>query len=338
MKLNIEKNISLADHTTLKVGGVADHFVEVSSVEELKEVLEFAKQTPAPPLILGGGSNILVSDEGYRGLVIKNSITGRSFEKTGDVVSLTCGAGEMLDEVVSDTVLQDLWGMENLSSIPGTIGATPIQNVGAYGVEVSSLITKVIAINIETLKEKIFTNDDCRFSYRDSFFKTDEGRKWVVTQVVFKLSTKPNPQLDYKDLQQLREIKEITPATIRSAVKEIRLQKFPDWKVVGTAGSFFKNPIISKGSFEELRSKYPEIKGYSLDGNKIKVSLGWILDNVCGLRGYCIEGVCLYEKQALVLVNMSAKKAKTIDEFVEYVVAEVKKKTGIEIEREVRSV
>jgi len=336
--IEIQKNVRLSAHTTLQVGGVADYFVVVKTVEEVRVALRFAAQTATPPLILGGGSNLLVSDAGYRGLVIQNRITSKHYEVLDNKVLLTVGAGEMLDEIVAETTQKGYWGLENLSAIPGTIGATPVQNVGAYGVEVSSLITSVEAINSVTKTEKTFTVKECEFGYRDSYFKTSVGRDWVITQVTFMLSVKPNPQLAYGSLQTIAEQKELTPAVVREAICEIRAGKFPNWHVIGTAGSFFKNPIIPLAEYEELKKQYPDIVAYVSDDKNIKVSLGWILDHVCQLRGYCRDGVCLYEQQALVLVNLDAADAKTIDDFANHVADLVFQKTKIKIEREVRSI
>ncbi|MCA9359258.1 UDP-N-acetylmuramate dehydrogenase, partial [Candidatus Kaiserbacteria bacterium] len=288
-----------------------------------------------PPLVLGGGSNLLISDAGYRGLVIVNKIKGIHFSQKDDLVVMTCGAGEVLDEVIAKTVEMNYWGLENLSSIPGTIGATPIQNVGAYGVEVSSLINSVTAINLETDEEKVFSNLECDFGYRDSFFKTTVGKKWVVTEVSFNLSRTPRLLLEYKDLQSLQSKNNLTQLDIRNEVIRIRSEKFPDWRSVGTAGSFFKNPIISKTQFEALKQSYSDIPGYEVSEIEVKISLGWILDKVCNLKGFSKDGVSLYKHQALVLVNESAASAEVINNFAKFVAEEVYKKTNVTIEREV---
>jgi UDP-N-acetylmuramate dehydrogenase len=338
MNLKIEKNIPLCEHTTLKVGGVADSFVEVKSEEDVRHALQFAEQTKAHVLILGGGSNLLVKDTGFRGLVIKNSLCGLEYSESNNSVALVCGAGEVWDDVVQDSVDKGYWGLENLSAIPGKVGATPVQNVGAYGVEVSSLITSVSAINIKTLELKEFSNDECLFGYRDSYFKTKEGRDWIITSVTFKLSKNLNPQLSYASLKTLPKEVTNSPSEIRKEIVKIRSAKFPDLKVVGTAGSFFKNPIIKNTLANELKEKYPELPCYEAGENLTKVSLGWILDNVCNLKAFCRGGVCLYKNQALVLVNESATSAEKIDEFADFVAQQVEQKTGIKIEREVSSV
>ncbi|MBP6924084.1 MAG: UDP-N-acetylmuramate dehydrogenase [Candidatus Pacebacteria bacterium] len=330
----LRENVALGQYTTLKVGGVADYVVEVGNLEELKEACLFAKQTNRPPLILGGGSNVLIGDEGYPGLVIIMNIKGRTYRYEGDQCLLVLGAGEIFDDVVRETCEKSLWGLENLSSIPGSVGATPVQNVGAYGVEVSSLIKKVVAINFETLKEKTFSNDECGFLYRDSFFKSDAGKSWVITSVTFGLSKILVPQLSYADLAPLREQKNVSPQMVRKSIEDIRSQKFPDWHTIGTAGSFFKNPIIETMHYEQLKQQYPELVGYLYDGN-VKVSLGWILDKVCGLKGHCEGNVCLFEKQALVLVTQPNATAKDIKSFTKHIQEKVFTATKIKIETEV---
>jgi UDP-N-acetylmuramate dehydrogenase len=334
----IEKNISLTAHTTLQLGGVADYFVVVTSVAELITALQFARDTQCPHIVLGEGSNILASDAGYRGLVIKNEIGGMEYVVEGESVKLICGAGLLLDEVIADVVTQKYWGLENLSAIPGTIGATPIQNVGAYGVEVSHVIHEVTAVHADTLETKVFSNQDCTFGYRDSFFKSPAGKKWVVTQVVFVLSATAQPTLEYGSLQELKATPALTPAHVRKVVSEIRATKFPDWKRVGTAGSFFKNPVVTNEHFTTLQKQYPDIPGYATGETHTKVSLGWILDHVCKLKGYCADGVCLYEKQALVLINQSAKDTATIETFATFVSQQVQEKTNISIEWEVTKI
>ncbi len=336
MELAIQKNVPLHRYTTLRVGGVADYFVEVKSVEDLEKAANFATQNSLPFLVLGGGSNVLINDAGFRGLVALMNITGRQYEdKDGAQVALRLGAGEVFDDVVAETALKNLWGLENLSSIPGTVGATPVQNVGAYGVEVSALIISVEAINIETLEKKVFTNDECHFLYRDSFFKTSVGKRWVITFVTYALSRTPNPQLSYADLSQLKDSAELSPSDIREAIKNIRSQKFPNWSLVGTAGSFFKNPIISSGHYNKLKQVYKDIPGYVQADDVVKVSLGYILDKVCGLKGYCEGNVCLYEKQALVLVASEGATATEIEKFSNSIKEKVFAKTKIKIDCEV---
>lgn len=337
MSVRVEHQVNLSTHTTLQVGGLADYFVEVATVDELKEVLLFSRENKVPLAVLGGGSNVLVSDEGYRGLVVKNNLHGISDVVHGDNVYLKVKSGETLDDLVAYAVHKNYWGLENLSAIPGTVGATPIQNVGAYGVEVSSLITEVSALQKKTGEYKNFSNKECEFGYRDSFFKTPAGKQWIITEVVFKLTLNKSPQLNYGTLSELKYIPSLTPLKIREEVIKIRSSKFPNWRKIGTAGSFFKNPVISTAEFTKLKKTYPDLVGYEVSETKTKVSLGWVLDKVCGLKGYGKNGVCLYKEQALVLVNESAQDAQAIEDFAEEITHKVFEKTGIKIEREVSS-
>lgn len=334
MALNVQRQIALAAHTTLKVGGVADYFVVVTTKEELQQALHFAQQKAVPVFVLGGGSNVLFPDAGYRGLVIQNSINSREIVKESESVVVTVGAGENWDRFVADMCAAGYWGVENLSAIPGTVGATPIQNVGAYGTEVSEVIVRVTAVHRDTGAEKQFTHTQCQFGYRDSYFKTPAGKVWIVTAVTFALSTTPKPNVRYADLQSLQSIKNISVVAVRDAIRDIRAQKFPDWSVVGTAGSFFKNPIVTEADYARLKKLYPELPAHQTSDGQWKLSLGWILDKVCGLKGYCVADVCLYEKQALVLINTGSS-ADAIYTFVELVKKTVFEKTQINIEPEV---
>lgn len=334
----IKENINLAPYTTFKIGGPAEYFAVVKSEEELPTLASEARERHQCILVLGGGSNVLIDDAGVKGLVVKNEIKGVSSVISDDQVFVTAGAGEVWDDFVAITVKEGWWGLENLSAIPGSVGATPIQNVGAYGVEVASLIKSVRVFDIERGQFREFTNQECAFGYRDSFFKTEAGRKMIVTSVTYSLSTVPNPKLHYKDLAVFFsdiELSNISQSAIRDAVIKIRAGKFPDWKQIGTAGSFFKNPIINEDHYATLAAEYPGLPGYPEKEGKIKVSLGWILDNICGLRGYKEGNVGLYEKQALVLVNFGNASASEIKNFVVKIRDEVFKKTQIEIEMEV---
>lgn len=331
----VKENISLAPYTTLKVGGPAEAFVVVNLEEELSGL---ASEQGRNIFVIGGGSNLLINDDGVKGLVIKNDIKGITSAVNKDQVLVTVGAGEVWDDFVALTVKEGWWGLENLSAIPGSVGATPIQNVGAYGVEVASLIKSVRVFDVKQNQFREFTNQECIFGYRDSFFKTPAGKMMIVTSVTFNLSLTPSPKLHYKDLANYFsgvDLYNVSQTEIREAVIKIRAGKFPDWKQIGTAGSFFKNPIIGEAHYESLLLEYPGLPGYPEKDGKIKVSLGWILDNVCGLKGYKEGNVGLYEKQALVLVNFGGATAKEIKNFADKIRAEVFQKTKIEIEMEV---
>lgn len=332
----IKKDVSLAPYTTFGIGGTAEYFAVASSEEELTLLTEHAHEHDLRVSVLGGGSNLLVSDSGVKGLVIKNEIKGITHQTENEKVLVTAGAGEEWDAFVHRTVEEGWWGIENLSVIPGTVGATPIQNVGAYGVEVGNLIEEVKVYSLREQKFIAMTKDDCRFGYRDSIFKSEAGKDLIVVSVTYSLSTTPSPQIHYKDLAEYFSNHSHTPSQleIRNAVVEIRSKKFPDWKKFGTAGSFFKNPVISTEHFNELAKQYEGLPGYPTGDGAVKVSLGWILDKVCELRGARAGQVGTYENQSLVLINYGGATASDISNFAETVKNKVFEKTKISIEME----
>lgn len=331
----ITAQVPLAPRTTLGVGGAAEYFAEVSSLEALREVVAWAQKEKHPILVLGGGSNVLVSDEGVAGLVVRPTFSGIAYKEIGEVIHVTAGAGVALDVLIEELVSRELWGLENLSGIPGTVGGVPIQNVGAYGIEGKDVIVSVEAYDPLHDTVVTFSNSACLFAYRDSYFK-NEGRRLIITSVTFAVSRTPAPRLSYKDLAERFASHEApTLSDIRHAVIDIRSAKFPDWRTTGTAGSFFKNPIISEAHYKTLRVEYPELPGFKTPDGRIKVSLGWILDRVCGLRGHTEGAVGLYHAQALVLVCAHGTSAVAINAFADAIIARVYAATNIRIEREV---
>ncbi|MBI5134433.1 MAG: UDP-N-acetylmuramate dehydrogenase [Candidatus Taylorbacteria bacterium] len=347
--MKIQENVPLAPYTTFRTGGSADFFCVAKSEEDLKEAVAFAKGKGLHVSILGGGSNVVVPDGGVRGLVVKMEMTGASFEENKGSVFVTAWAGEGWDSLVAETVEWGAWGIENLSYIPGTVGASPVQNIGAYGVEVMNVVESVRAIDTETGEARTFSNRECGFSYRDSVFKSQKYAKYAIISVTFRLSREVKPNLSYKDVKEYFAKKGIalpTQSEIREAVIEIRKGKFPDLSKIGTAGSFWKNPIICRDHYTGIAAKHPNMPSfpvavppespYAAEGGLVKVPLAWILDNVCGLKGYKKGKVGLYEKQPLVLVAEFGATASEIDTFAAEVAQTVKDKTGIEIEREVR--
>jgi len=333
----IKQNIPLASYTTLGVGGHAEYFCEAGTEDELREALVWAKQNNLMVTILGGGSNILVCDEGIKGLVLRVCLLGIIYEEVdGNIIQVTAGAGMVLDDFIQELVTKKLWGLENLSAIPGTVGAVPIQNVGAYGVEVADLISKVSVYDRETDTVQDLNQKVCAFGYRDSLFKKEEGKRFIILSVTFKVSTIANPKLEYKDLNEIfKEASAPDIALVREAVCRIRAQKFPDYQIIGTAGSFFKNPIITEGEYKRLCKDFPGLPGFTHGEGMIKISLGWILDKVCNLKGYREGDVGLYEKQALVLFCTKGISSDDIFSFSEKIIEIVFQKTGIHIEREV---
>lgn len=338
--MDFQKNVSLAPLTTLKVGGRAEYFVKVRTTKGLEEACCKAADLSIPITVLGGGSNVVVAENGVKGLVIKNELKGIEYQPDNGEVLVTAGAGENWDELVKETVDKELWGLENLSAIPGTVGASPIQNIGAYGVEVGELIKSVEVYNYATDEWQTLSRDQCNFSYRDSLFKKETGKNLIVTSVTFCLSKNPKPKLHYKDIENYFTHKSIEPTLkeIRNAVVKVRKNKFPDLREVGTAGSFFKNPIISAEQGEALLRQYPDLPTYPESAGKLKISLGYLLDKVCNLRGHREGDVGLHDKQALVLVNYGKASSEDIENFANKITDEVYKKTNVKINWEPRKI
>jgi UDP-N-acetylmuramate dehydrogenase len=337
--MKLEQNIPLAHYTTFKIGGPARYFCIAHSGVEVVEALSFAQAENRRSLILGGGSNILISDAGFSGVVIKNEILGKAIVPMGaGEFRLSVGAGETWDEIVQFAVDNGLHGIENLSAIPGTAGAAPVQNIGAYGVEIADTILAVRAIDTKTLQFVKFSQKDCKFGYRDSIFKKKKGR-YVIVQVDLRLRKNGKVNIEYKDLKEYFAKKNIAKPTlwqVRDAVIDIRWKKLPDWKLWGTAGSFFKNPVISKARFDKLKAQYPALPGFPEPGGKrVKVPLGWILDHICNLKGSMIDNVGSYENQALVIVTKPGATAAQVVARTKEIAELVEKMTTIKIEAEV---
>lgn len=328
--MTIEENIKLDKYTTFGVGGYARYFAIIQSIDDLKEAVEFSKENKLSILVLAGGSNVLISDDGFNGIVLKMEIFGIEYNDN----TLIVGAGEKLDSFVADVVSKDIYGIENLSGIPGTVGATPVQNVGAYGVEVSNLISWVEVYDIDSNEITKLSNEECNFSYRDSIFK--KNKNYIITRVCFKLNEEKELTTHYKDIKNHLEVNNITNPTvgdIRNIVLEIRRNKFPDLDEYGTAGSFFKNPIISKEEYTKLLDIYSDLPGHDT-GDEIKISLAWLLDTL-DWKNQKDENVNVYHSQPLVIVCNKNSSAKDIENFSKKIINDVKTKTGIEIVTEV---
>lgn len=335
MALRLEDNVSLASLSTLRVGGNAERLVYIESEEALLEALDLAYKQAWPVTVLGGGSNVLISDQGIGGLVLVMAISGEMVKKDDDVTFLTAGAGVRLDDLVARSVEAGLWGLENLSGIPGTVGATPIQNVGAYGVEMADLIYTVRVYDRQSESFKNLTNSECEFAYRDSVFKHEPGH-YIITAVTFRLANKPTPRLYYRDLLEYFSNGQ-TPdgQSVRQAVLTIRARKFPDLNQVGTAGSFFKNPVITLAESRRLKERWPDLPVFPVSSTKAKISLGFVLDKIMGLRGTRKGDVGLYEGQVLVLVAYEGATFESIKKFADEITEQVKRVVGLTIEPEV---
>ena len=337
--MQIEEYIPLSRFTTFKIGGPARFFIRARSVTDLKNALEFAQGRKLPFFILGGGSNILAPDAGFAGVVIKNEISGLDISKknTHDVL-VKVGSGENWDLLVMLFSAKGLFGAENLAGIPGTVGATPVQNIGAYGTEIKDIVDSVEVLNSKTGRLRKMENAECKFAYRESIFKRKEGKDLIITSVTFRLKKKGKLNLEYKDIQKYfadKKIEPKTPEEVRCAVLEIRAGKFPDLKTCGTAGSFFKNVIISKKQYEKLLKKFPSMPSYPMGKKELKIPTAWILDTVCGFRGVREKNVGTFERQALVLVNHGGASAREVRDLAIKMQKAVKQKTGIAIEFEV---
>ena len=333
LHMKIKKDVSLHKMNTMGIRTTASHFVVVNNVKEIKQAVSFANSNDLEWLVVGEGSNICFEDNKIKKLIIKINITGVEVLEDAVVV----GAGEDWDLFVSQAIKYSVPYIENLSGIPGTVGASPIQNIGAYGIELKDIIRWVEVYDCDVNETKKLGKDDCQFAYRDSIFKKPEGCKYIVTKVAFNRTKDPDVCLSYKDLEIYFSGRMPNKEEVRKAVLEIRSGKFPDISKYGTAGSFFKNPIVSIKEYKKLKDKFPSLPSYDISEDKRKIPLAWILDNVCDLKGYRDGNVWLHEYQPLVLVTNKSVTGKEIRKFSDKVKKIVFEKTGIEIENEVVS-
>lgn len=334
--MKIQENISLKPFNTFGIDKKAKFFTTVKTLDELKAALLAAKEKQLPVFILGGGSNILLTRD-IEGLVIKLEIKGIHLVKEdGDLLWVEVGAGEMWHELVLHSIAQDWAGLENLSLIPGTVGASPMQNIGAYGVEIKDVFDSLQAMHRETLEIQSFDAEACQFGYRESVFKQTFKDQYVITSVTFRLSKTPNFHLEYGAIREVLAANGIDQPSIRAisdAVIQIRQSKLPDPKEIGNAGSFFKNPTIPKAQFDELKASYPSIPGYpSAEG--VKVAAGWLIEQT-GWKGKRIGEVGVHAKQALVLVNYGGGTGEEIKKLSEQIQASVYDKFGVQLQAEV---
>lgn len=332
--MNIQENISLKEYNTFGINVNAKRFVSITSVYQLQQLLKEEKDI----FLISGGSNMLLTQD-IDTLVVHIDIKGISIDRENhDDIHLTVNAGENWHEFVLWCVSQNYGGLENLSLIPGNVGTCPIQNIGAYGVEVKDTITKVEAIEIETGKLVSFSTRECQFGYRNSIFKKEAKGKYVLTSVSFQL-TKNNHKLNtsYGAIESELASKDITNPTIKDisdAVIAIRQSKLPDPKEIGNSGSFFKNPVISREHFEKLQKKYPNIPSYVISDTEIKVPAGWLIEQ-SGFKGKRFGDYGVHEKQALVLVNYGSAKGNEIYELAQKIQHTIKDKFNIDLEIEV---
>lgn len=333
----IHENISLKPYNTFGVDAFASLFAEVTSVEQLTEILDLSNpQTPI--LFLGGGSNLLLIKD-FDGLAIRLNLKGITEEIINDnEVLVTAKAGENWHEFVMFCLEKNYGGLENLSLIPGNVGTSPMQNIGAYGTEIKDVFESCKVLNLETLEIEIFDVEKCRFGYRDSIFKQEGKGKYVILEVTFRVTTKTHGiDVEYGAIQsELENLGIINPTIqdVSKAVINIRQSKLPDPNVIGNAGSFFKNPTIPLIQFEDLKQKFENIPGYP-NGDFVKVPAGWLIEQ-CGWKGKQIGNVASHKLQALVIINATGNATgKEIFDFSTMIIESVKEKYAIELEREV---
>lgn len=336
----MQENFSLKAYNTFGVEAKAKYFVEVTTIEELKEAITFSNsQTPKiPVLFLGGGSNILFTKD-FDGLAIKLNLTGISEEVINEnEVWVTAKAGENWHNFVMYCLDKNYGGLENLSLIPGNVGTSPMQNIGAYGTEIKDLFVSCKVLDLENLKLTTFDLEECRFGYRNSIFKQEGKGKYVILEVTFKLTTKNHIiKTEYGAIQSELEnlgIENPTIQDVSKAVINIRQSKLPDPKETGNAGSFFKNPTIPLAQFKALKERFENIQGYP-NGNFVKVPAGWLIEQ-SGWKGKQIGNVASHKLQALVIINATGNATgKEVFDFSTEIINSIKEKYGIELEREV---
>ena len=335
LKSRIKYKFSLKKYNTFGIEAQCAAFINIKSIDDLIQVLKINK---LPIQIMGGGSNILFTQEHYDRLFIKNDLKGIQInEISGEFIEVGVGSGENWHEFVELAVQNNWGGIENLSLIPGTMGASPIQNIGAYGVELKDVFVKLEALNLKTLEIETFTNAQCQFGYRDSIFKTVLKGQYFITKIFLKLRTDNHIlHMDYGDIQKVLKEKAIEKPTIQdisTAVIQIRQSKLPDPSVIGNAGSFFKNPEIPTADFQRLKEKFPNIVGYPT-GTGMKVAAGWLIEQ-CGWKGKRFGDIGVHERQALVLVNYGNGHGADIKKLAEDIQTSVRKQFGIGLVAEV---
>lgn len=333
--MKIFRDYSLLPHNTFGMDVKASVFIEYASVEELKEVLSlYVKDNQW--LHIGKGSNLLFTGD-FSGIILHSAIKGYEVihEDTNEVV-VRVGAGEVWDDFVAMTVENEWYGAENLSLIPGEVGASAVQNIGAYGVEAKDLIVGVEAIEVSTGKESIFKNEECGYAYRESVFKSSLKYQYLVTHVSYRLKKTPCYHLDYGNIRLELEKQKVrlTLANVRQAIISIREAKLPDPKLQGNAGSFFMNPVISREHFEALLVDYPLMPHYGVDAESIKIPAAWMIDQ-CGWKGKRLGRAGVHDKQALVLVNLGGAVGAEVIALSEAIQKSVYEKFGINILPEV---
>ena len=340
LMLTLQSNVSLRTLNTFGIDVSARYFVEINSEEDLQTLLQLTDLRHVPRLILGGGSNVLFT-RNFEGLVVKNCIKGiEVVRENAEHGWVRVGAGEIWHELVLYCVQKNWGGLENLSLIPGTVGAAPMQNIGAYGVEIKETFEQLEAIDTETGRKCVFDHHDCHFGYRESIFKHQARGRYIITHVTFRLNKTPVLNVAYGDIQKNIDTTDARPPTLKSvsdAVIKIRRSKLPDPAEIGNAGSFFKNPEISTQQYDALKTEFADMPGYPTAPNTVKVPAGWLIEQA-GWKGKRFGSVGVHARQALVLVNYGGGTGGEIKALSEKIQASVYEKYGIELNTEVNFV
>lgn len=329
------EHFPLTDRNTFGLASRARFFAAPASEDELRRLLLSVTARNLPLMVLGGGSNVIFAGD-FAGLVLQPAMRGiRCIAETAEHYLVEAAAGEKWHDFVQYTLAQDWYGLENLSLIPGMVGACPIQNIGAYGVEITDRFHSLTAMDIRTGELREFSHEDCRFGYRESVFKQELKGRYIIVRVRFRLLKKPAVKVAYGDIQkelELRDITQPTPRQVASAVIAIRQRKLPSPEVLGNAGSFFKNPVIPAADFSRLQHAFPDVVSYP-QGEQVKLAAGWLIEKA-GWKGRSIGPVGAYEKQALVLVNHGGATGADVMTVAHAIQADVQKLFGVRLEME----
>ncbi|WP_249219564.1 UDP-N-acetylmuramate dehydrogenase [Chitinophaga sp. HK235] len=336
----ISENEQLQSYNTFGIPVISRYFASFANQNDLASVLEDARAKGLPRMILGGGSNILFT-KNYDGLMLKNDIKGiQVVDEDNDHVYVKAGAGENWHGFVQYCLSADLAGLENLSLIPGNVGASPMQNIGAYGVEIKDTFHSLEAFHLKDKKVVTFTNNDCAFGYRESVFKKQYRDQFAILSVIYRLNRKPRFNTSYGAINEELErmgVKDLSIQAISQAVINIRTSKLPDPAKIGNAGSFFKNPSVDAAAYERLKAAHPQIVAYPLADGHYKLAAGWLIEQ-CGWKGYREGDAGVHAKQALVLVNYGHAKGSDIYALSQQVLDSVEARFGVQLEREVNIV
>lgn len=336
--MNIQENYHLINDNTFKISVYADYFVRAFSAQHLIEALTFAKQKNIPYLVIGGGSNLLFT-RNFPGIVILIAIPGIALlQDTAHQVTISLGAGEVWEDIVQYCLAHEYFGIENLTKIPGTVGAAPVQNIGAYGVEIKDVFVELDAICASSLRTEKFSLSDCQFSYRQSIFKAALKDKFIITRVTLALHKSPTVVVTDKTLNHelsTHNIHSPSPMDVHDTVSAIRARRLPDWHLIGNAGSFYMNPHITMAQYQNLKLLYPEMVAFVVGEDRVKVAAGWLVDQ-CGWRGYRENDYGVFQNNPLVLVNYGKALGEEILQLSARIKKSVLEKFNIALEMEPR--